>query len=133
VSIQEQIVDALAQVATALERDHELQRTVLTVTQNANRLRGNRPQPIGTGGRILAWGGPGRLVGWTIAAGATAVNVTFRDSHDNTGPAIAGPVNVPANTSKEFAVPAGGAGFGEALFVDADQAFTGVAWIGADS
>ncbi len=71
-SIQDQIVDALAQIATALERDHELQRSVLSVTQNANRLRGNRPVPIGTGGRVMAWGGSGRLVGWTLAAAAAA-------------------------------------------------------------
>ena len=132
-SIQEQILDVLAQVATALERDHELQRAMLTVTQNANRLRGNRSVPIGTGGRILAWGGPGRLVGWTLSAGAAAATVTFRDSHDASGQPIAGPITVAANTSERFALPEGGAGFGDGLFIDATGTFTGVVWIGADS
>ncbi len=40
---------------------------------------------------------------------------------------------MPANTSVAFALPDGGVGFGDGLYVDADAAFTGVAWIGADS
>jgi len=127
------LVDTLSQLITTLREGQETTAAVLAVTQNANRLRGNRPVPIGTGGRILAWGGPGRLVGWTLAAGAADVTVTFRDSHDTSGDPVAGPITVTANTSQVFALPAGGAGFGDGLFVDATGTFSGVAWIGADS
>lgn len=130
---QQQLVEQVSAILTAVHQAQQTTAAVLAVTQNANRLRGNRPVPIGTGGRILAWGGSGRLVGWTLAAGAADVTVTFRDSRDTSGDPVAGPITVPANTSQAFALPDGGAGFGDGLFVDATGTFSGVAWIGADS
>ena len=131
-SIQDQIVAALTELANTLERDRAVQQAILAETQNANRLRGERPVPAGAGGRILLWAGPGRLVGWSLAnTGEAPVTVTLRDSRDTTGDPIA-VVTIPAGASKELSI-AGGISFGDGLFADANDAFTGVVWIGAGS
>lgn len=132
-SLSDRLADVLADLVTTLDATRAQNAAVLAASQNAARLRGDRPIGVGFGGVTLAWAGAGRLTGWTLRnPGADDVVVVLRDSRDAGGDAVA-TVVVPAGTSRELSHTVG-VSFGEGLFVDVvGGTVTGVLWIGADT
>lgn len=126
------LIDQVSALVDAVERQQATTAAVLATTQNAARLRADRPIEVGDGGVSLAWAGPGRLTGWTLANTAAApATVTVRDSRDAHGSTIA-VVTVPAGDSRAFSHH-DGVSFGDGLHVTAPVGVAGVVWIGAES
>lgn len=118
----------LAKISTDMQRG---------LAEFANGQRIDAARSVGVA-RRLAWGGSGRLVGWSLLnTGAGAVRLTF---HDGRGPDgdLLGVVVLAAGQAVTTATPGSGLHFGEALWlqvtlsggaVDAD--LIGAVWLGA--
>ncbi|MCL1872165.1 MAG: hypothetical protein FWF90_17385 [Promicromonosporaceae bacterium] len=131
-SLTDRLADVLADLVTTLDAQRAQTAALVVATQNATRLRGDRPIPVGVGGVTLAWAGAGRITGWTLRNldDAPAV-VTLRDSRNPDGEPVA-LVVIPTGESRELAGTS--VSFGEGLFFDAAGArVTGVVWIGAET
>lgn len=131
--IEDRIIAGLAQLSQEIAMNREVLKASLATSQAGQRLRGDRPVAIGVGGVRLAWAGPGRLTGWTLAnPSAAPATVRFRDSRNDTGTPVA-VVVVPAGSSRDLVAGRPGVSFGEGLFVDVVGTVEGVAWIGSEA
>jgi hypothetical protein len=115
----------LAKISTDLQRG-------LAEFANGQRITANRAVGVA---RRLAWGGSGRLTGWSLLnEGAGTVRVTFHDGRDSSGDLLA-LVVLGAGQSVNEATPGPGLHFGEALWlqVTAPKAddLLGAVWLGA--
>jgi hypothetical protein len=96
---------------------------------NGTRLTAARYVDVG---RRLAWGGAGRLVGWSVRAEGGAVTLTLRNGRDDSGEIMAVVQLDAANPATVWLGP-GGVAFGEALYLDVTGPgqLVGAVWIGA--
>lgn len=125
----EAIADRLGDLF-ALQAD-ELRATIaagLAETNNALRLQGARNRPIYP--NSVAWAGSGRLVGWSLAGGASGGTVTVYDSRDTFGEVLA-VVQLDANKTSNHGLPGGGVSITEACFVAVTGTVTGSLYLGA--
>lgn len=119
-STTDRIADRLGELfALQGDRIRDEIRAGLQETSNALRLRGARNRPLYPD--ALVWGGPGRLVGWSIRATGGAVSVTLHDGRDTAGEVLA-VIDVPAGESTQGALPGGGVSITEALYADVSGA-----------
>lgn len=114
-SITERLFDKLGD---RLVRQAELSRAELqaglTETRDALRITGARNRPIYA--NTVAWAGSGRLVGWSIEAGAGGCTVRVHDGRSADAELLAA-VQVDAGKTVNGALPGAGVSFGEACFV----------------
>lgn len=132
---EDKIAAALAALPLELERIKDTLSTGLRESNNAVPLQGARYVGVGTaGGRTMAWGGSGRLVGWSLRATGGPVTVVLRDSRTDTGDVIAYVELTDASSDTQWFGP-GGISFGEGLYVQAIAPGAGViqgaVWLGA--
>lgn len=125
----ENIQAALLSLPLELQRMSAELQAGLAQSHAGNRLTGARPVDVT---RRLAWGGPGRLVGWSIRADVGAVTLTLRNGRDSTGEVL-GTVELATDQSHTVWMGPGGVDFGEALFLDVTGAGTlvGAVYLGA--
>jgi hypothetical protein len=125
----ENIQAALLAIPMELQRiTHELQ-AGLAEFHNGTRLTAARYVPTT---RALAWGGSGRLVGWSVRATGGPVTVLLRDGRDSSGDVLA-VIDLVDGEHETVSIGAGGIAFPEALFLDRSGAgvLDGAVWIGA--
>jgi hypothetical protein len=132
VKLDEHLIDTLAQVPLELERLRNVTEAGLAQSHNSAPLTGARHLVAGPAGRAMAWGGAGRLVGWSVRSTGGASTVTLRDSRDTSGEIIA-VINLVAETSETQCLPAPGISFGEGLnaTVTGPGVLEGAYWLGA--
>jgi hypothetical protein len=125
----EAIADRLGELfALQGDRIRDEIRAGLEQTNNALRLQGARNRPIYP--NTVAWAGSGRLVGWSIAGGASGGTVTVYDSRDTSGEVLA-VVAVGADETHNHGLPGGGVSVTEACFVAVTGSVTGSLYLGA--
>lgn len=125
----ENLAAAMVAVPMELERIRAELQAGLAQTHNGRTITGARYLPAG--GRERAWGGPGRLVGWSVRAAGGAVGLTLRDGfHDNAD--VVAVIDVPAGESRTVHLGSG-VSFGEGLKLERTGAGTaeGAVFIGA--
>lgn len=116
-STEDRIADAAVQITQAVQEAREAVDAGLTQFHNAIRLQGARYVGVGAGGgRFMACGAPGRLVGWSLRAVGAASTVVLRDSRTAAGEIIA-EVVLAADTTQTVWLHAG-VSFTDGLFVD---------------
>lgn len=110
-SIAETIADKLGELfALQEERTRAQIDAGLIQTRNALRLQGARTVTLnGNAGTQSVWAGPGRLVGWSVLAGASPVTVSIYDGRPDSY-TTADLVAVFALTAGQSANHAGGGG-----------------------
>lgn len=116
--------------ALALEGDKLRSEWQAGMTQFANGLKvaGARPLPIQ---RNLGWGGPGRLVGWSVKATGGPVTLLMRDSHAAADGDIIAVIDLVDTENETIWLGESGVSFGEALYLERTGAGTliGSVWI----
>ena len=120
---------AILALPMELQRITSELRAGLAEFHNGTRITGARY--IGVN-RRLAWGGTGRLVGWSVQATGGPVRCLLRDGHDESGDVLAVIDLVDTESDNQWFGP-GGISFGEALYLDVTGAGTliGSVWLGA--
>jgi hypothetical protein len=114
VSITETLFDKLTRAVTeSSERVRAQIEAGFAQSENGVRLQGALARTIYP--NTLAWGGQGRLLGWSARAGGADAVVTLHDGRSAEAEPLA-VVTVPANTTSNVTLPAGGASITEAVF-----------------
>lgn len=130
-NIPDKLLEAIAQIPIAIDELRAQNEAGLAEYHNAARLRGAR---YVTAGRPLVWGGPGRLVGWSLRASGGPVLLTLHDGHDTSGDVLA-TVNLATDGATSNLSFPGGVSFVESLYVETDTSSTGTLigawWLGA--
>lgn len=123
--ITDDIVEKFAvQVARDGERWRDEMRAAMSQFANGLRLQGARPLavPFSAGTKLL-WGGPCRLLGWTLrnpAAAGGNIGVTLYDGRDN-GAAVVGTASVGSGSAWAQSLAwfgPSGVSVGDALFLE---------------
>jgi hypothetical protein len=114
----EKLQTALLAVPMEMQRIAQELRAGLAEFHNGTRITGARYVPVS---RQLAWGGSGRLVGWSVLAVDGPVTVQLRDGRDASADVVA-IIDLVAGESETMALSGGGVAFGEALYLDASGA-----------
>lgn len=101
----------------------------LAAFQNGHRITAARSLPVNV---ARAWGGSGRVVGWSVKATGGPVTVYLRDSRDVEGQVLA-VIDLTDGQHETVSLAPGGVSFGEGLFLDKTGAGTlaGAVWLGA--
>lgn len=91
--VEEALIQTLAAVPLEFERHRTMLETGLQRFANGMRINGSRvvQMPAGmpaAGTTSLLWGGPCRVVGWSIRAKGGAAVVNFRDGRDTAAPFV---------------------------------------------
>jgi hypothetical protein len=125
----------LERIVGAIERAEEnVQNTVragLAETTGAVRLTGARVLPIYP--NSLAWGGQGRLVGWSVRGttpDGSETTITVHDGRDDSAPILA-TVTVAAGKAATVWLGPGGVTITEACFVKVTGSLAGSLYLGA--
>lgn len=130
-NIPDKLAEAIAAIPLALEEFRSEMASGLAEYHNGVRLRGSR---YVSAPRSLVWGGPGRLVGWSVRAVGGAAVVNLRDGHDVGGDIIA-TISLTADGAAQTITFPGGVSFVEALFAELPATnvgtITGAYWLGA--
>jgi hypothetical protein len=124
--------DKLSHLATTVALEAQRTREAFAAgqqeTKDALRVTGSRPTPFRPGQVTSA---AGRLVGWSLLAGAAAAIVTFYDGQTTDGDVVA-VVVIPANDSRTQPIPIPGVAFVHGLFATVvGGPVTGAVWLGA--
>ena len=124
------VAAALLAVPMELQRITSELRAGLTEYHNGQRITGDRYIPAG--GRAMAWGGAGRLTGWSVQAVGGPVKVLLRDGRTADGEVLA-VIDLVEEESDTQSLSRGGVAFPEGLYLDRSGAGTllGAVWIGA--
>jgi hypothetical protein len=122
-----------AQVAMYMRLEQLLNELSAGLSESHNARPVDAARYLPAGGRKLAWGAPGRLVGWSVHAVDGPVTVYLRDGRDESSEEFAIVDLVEGETNAQWFGP-GGVAFTEALY--AHQAagggrLVGSWWIGA--
>lgn len=132
--IEQRIAEATNPLLLELERVRTELATGLQEFHQGTRLQGARYVGVGAGGRTMAWGGQGRLVGWSLRATGGSVTVVLRDSRTDSGDILA-MVELAAEASETIWLGPGGVSFVEGLYVEAlsddGGVLQGAVWLGA--
>lgn len=126
----ENLTAALLSIPMELERTRASLEAGLSEFHNGTRLEGARA--LTAADRKLAWGGKGRLVGWSVRAVDGPVTVVLRNGRDEGGEPLAVIDLVDTESDTQWIGPTG-VFFGEALYLDRTGAgrLEGAVWIGA--
>lgn len=127
--------DLLEKLADSIVRDGERWRDEYraSMSQFANGVRLQAARPIPLNAQKLLWGGPCRLVGWSVRAVGGTATLSLRNGRDDTADLVA-TVTVSADgvTDTRWLSP-GGVSVGEALWATYTGAgtLTGTVYLGA--
>lgn len=114
---EDKIAAAIAAIPLELERVRDELTEGLQQFHNGVPLQGARYVPVGATGRTMAWGGSGRLVGWSLRATGGPVTVVIRDARNlDSGDPFAYIELTDASSSNLWFGP-GGISFVEGLYV----------------
>lgn len=122
---------ALLAIPMELARISSELKAGLAEFHNGSRLTAARYIDVNRG--PMAWGGTGRLVGWSVRnAGAEAATLTLRNGRDASDEALA-VVELAAGEAQTVWLGPGGVHFGEALYleVSAGAELVGAVYLGA--
>lgn len=125
----ENLQAAILALPMELQRITSELRAGLAEFHNGTRITGARYVGVT---RRLAWGGSGRLVGWSVQAVDGPVRCVLHDGRDASGDVLAIVDLVDTESDCQWFGP-GGVAFGEALYLDVTGAgtLTGSVWLGA--
>lgn len=116
-STEDRITAAAVQITQAVAEAREAVDVGLAQFHNAIRLQGARYVGVGAGGgRFMAWGAAGRLVGWSLRAVGAPATLVLRDSRTAAGEIIA-EVSLAAGATETVWLHAG-VSFTDGLYVD---------------
>jgi hypothetical protein len=118
VKLEDKVAAAIAAIPLELERVRDELTEGLQQFHNGVPLQGARYVPVGIGGRTMAWGGSGRVLGWSLRATGGPVTVALCDGHDtNADPFMY--VDLADGVASNAWFGTTGISFVEALFVQA--------------
>jgi hypothetical protein len=124
----ENLAAALLAIPMELERVRTSLEAGLAESHAGTRLEGARYLPVD---RKLAWGGKGRLVGWSVRTVDAPVTVILRNGRDEGSEPIA-VIDLGPDQAQTIWLGPTGVFFGEALYLDRTGGdLQGAVWIGA--
>lgn len=125
--VDEKLAHLATTVALEAQRTREAFAAGQQETKDALRVTGARATPF----RPTVTSAAGRLVGWSLLAGAAAATVVLHDGQTADGDVVA-VVAIPANASTNHAIPGAGVSFVHGLFAEVTGGpVSGAVWLGA--
>jgi hypothetical protein len=126
--VDEKLSHLATTVALESQRTREAFAAGQQETKDALRVTGARATPFRPG-QVTSAGG--RLVGWSLLAGAAAATVVLHDGQTTDGDVV-GVAVIPANDSRTVPIPGAGVSFVHGLFAEVTGGpVTGAVWLGA--
>jgi hypothetical protein len=125
--VDEKLAHLATTVALEAQRTREAFAAGQQETKDALRVTGARATPL----RPTVTSAGGRLVGWSLLAGAADATVVFHDGQTADGDVVA-VAKIPANDSRTAPIPGAGVAFVHGLFAEVTGGpVTGAVWLGA--
>lgn len=117
-STEDRITAAAADITQAVQEAREAVDVGLAQFHNAVRLQGARYVGVGaSAGRFMAWGAPGRLVGWSLRAVGVPTTLVVRDSRTAGIGEIVAEIVLAADTTQTIWLGSG-VSFTDGLYLD---------------